>query len=236
MNWAKQAQQTRVAAQVKAPWEDCDRIRKPFYKPIDIAIRWCGLTGEEATILPQISEAWRVQKGELIHYPCLAVHSEAVEAAMELGKLPYGRDGHKVTDHVARPRRTIAHADLKEWIRSEYPADARKQHMAWLFDDVERATHDAITVDAYKSLEAERDTLKREIELLKQQAPRAPQADSDARLKVIAGLVEASGLNIRMTTAAAIRSKLEQTGYAVSADVCERILSTVRGRLPDWTE
>ena len=220
------------------PWEDCNTARLPFYSPIQIAIRWCGLVKEEASILAQ-SESVYVRQGQFRQWPCLFVHSESIRAAMTIGTLAHGRDGSPVNnanDHITPERRTISHADLKAWIRKEYPADAQKAHMAWLFDDVERTTHDAITVDAYRSLTAERDGLKREVECLKKSAPRATQADTDARLKVIAGLVEACGLNIRTTTAAAVQKKLEQTGYAVSPDTCERMLATVRNRLPDWQD
>ena len=218
----------------KQPWEDCEQTRLPFYRPFDVAIRWCGLTAKEGEIARGVSDPWRIQKGEWLGYPCLAVHSEAVIYAMESGALRYGRDGRAAHDHVAPPRRTVAHADLKEWLRREFPADVQKPHMAWLFDGVERSIHSAITTDAYNALTAERDTLKREVESLKLQSSRTTQTDTDARLKFIAGLVEACGLNVHTTTAAAVKTKLEHTGYAVSPDTCERMLAAVRKRMPDW--
>ena len=219
------------------PWEDCNTARLPFYSPIQAAIRWCGLVKEEASILA-MSESVYVKQGQFPKWPCLFVHSESIRAAMVTATLAHGRDGRPAIagDHVNVERRTVAHADLKAWIRTEFPADVQRPHMAWLFDDVERTTHDAITVEVYQSLSAERDALKREIDSLKKQSPRTTQADTDARLRVIAGLVEASGLSIHTTTAAAVQKRLEQTGYAVSADTCERMLSTVRKRLPEWQD
>lgn len=220
----------------KQPWEDCEQTRRPFYRPFDVAIRWCGLTAREGEIARGVADPWRIQKGEWLGYPCLAVHSDAVIYAMESGVLTYGRDGRAVSDHVAPARRTVSHANLKEWLRKEYPADVQKPHMAWLFDDVERSVHTAITMQAYKALEAERDALKREVESLKQRSPSATQSDSNARLKLVAGLLEASGFSIHDATAAAVREKLERIGYTVSPDTCERMLAAIRKRMKDWKE
>lgn len=221
----------------RQPWEDCDRERKAFYSPLDVAIRWCGLTKEESRIAPLLSETWRVQRGELPQYPCLAIHSEAIEHAFSLGQLPYGRDGRSVVpgDNVAVARRTVSHADLKEWLRKEYPADVRKPHMAWLFDDVERSVHQSITVEAYESLKAERDGLKRLVEESKRRTS-PDRRESDARLKAVAGLIEACGLDIHKGTAASLRQTLENVGYTVSADTCERMLNDIRTRMPFWQD
>jgi hypothetical protein len=138
------------------PWEDCEQTRLPFYRPFDAAVRWCGLTATENEIAQGVSETWQIKKGEWLGYPCLAVHSDAIIYAMQSGALRYGRDGKQVAedDTVARNRRTVAHSDLKEWLRKEYPRDVQKTHMAWLFDDVERSIHPAITTEAYDALNA----------------------------------------------------------------------------------
>ena len=39
----------------KNPWEDCNKVRRPFYKPIDVAIRWCGLADKELMIQQAVS-------------------------------------------------------------------------------------------------------------------------------------------------------------------------------------
>lgn len=230
---------TQTRRTTRPPWEDCNTTGLPYYTPIQAAIRWCGLTDKEPSILDsRADQGVYVHQGEFPEYPCLFVHSENIRIAMMTNKLRHGRNGNSIdaTEHVTPEKRTVAHDDLKAWIRKEHPADARKAHMAWLFDDVERSIHPAITTDAYNALKAERDALKREVESLKQQAPRATPTDTDARLKVVAGLVEACGLNIRTTTAADVQRKLEETGYAVSPDTCERMLSPVRKRLPFWTD
>ncbi|MBS0465226.1 MAG: hypothetical protein JSS03_09575 [Proteobacteria bacterium] len=144
----------------KNPWEDCDQLRLPFYRPFDVAIRWCGLADQADRIAAALAEPWHVQKGEWAEvYPCLAKHSESVAYAMQCGLLRYGRDGRDVgtNEQVAKSRRTVTHAHLKDWLRTNYPADVQKPHMAWLFDDVERSLHDAITIEVYQSVVAERD-------------------------------------------------------------------------------
>lgn len=168
------------------PWEDCNRARKPFYKPIDAAIRWCGLVDKETWILKGVAEHWRVKRGEWTDFPCLAIHSEAIEHAIAMGALPHGRDGNSTSngEHVAPPRRTIAHADLKEWLRREHPADAQKPHMSWLFDEVERGIHSAVTTDAYMALKAEADALKTRAESAEK---RAEQAESIAQAAARSG-------------------------------------------------
>lgn len=147
----------------KQPWEDCNSARLPFYRPLQAAIRWCGITDQESKILSWTTSVYAKQ-GEFSQWPCLYVHSESIRAAMESGALPYGRDGRAASDHVTPERRTVSHADLKTWIRKEYPADVRKPHMAWLFDEVERSIHPAVSTDAYATLKAEADALKKRAE------------------------------------------------------------------------
>ena len=151
--------------------------------------------------------------------------------AIEDGELVCGRDGKRVVEgeHVKVERRTIAREELKRWIAATWPS----QRPAFLFDEVERTTHPAITADAYRSIVAERDRFKKELEQSKAQ-PRVNQADTDARLKLCAALIEMGGLNVGKTTAAELNRRVQETGYVVSADVCERLLKLIRSRMLDW--
>lgn len=205
------------------PWEDCDRDRLPYYTPIQAAIRWCGLAKDEARILSRTLSVY-VAQGEFPEYPCLYVHCTAIRSAMETGQLACGRDGRPVGegDHVAPERRTIQHAALKEWIRREFPADVQKPHMAWLFDDVERSIHGAITREVYETLKAEKDLLATQLHAC-QSATRAPalatQGDGalDTRerttlLRIIRALDVMSKLPTR-GAASSIETQLQQLGF-----------------------
>ena len=178
-------------------------------------------------------------------FPCLAVHSEAIEHAFELGTLRYGRDGKQTFegDHVAAPRRTVAHADLKEWLRREYPADAQKPHMAWLFDDVERSIHPAVSSDAYATLKAEVDALKRRAELAEQRAERAERDASasttlDSReraslLRIIRALGKMAKLPDR-GAAVAVETQVFRLGFDSPKEATIRnVLTEAQGLLPD---
>ena len=103
-----------------------------------------------------------VRQGQFPQWPCLFLHSESIFAAVVNWQLRHGRDGRMVNEGepVTPERRTIAHADLKAWIRAEFPADVQKAHMAWLFDDVERSVHPAVSTEAYAMLKAEADGLR----------------------------------------------------------------------------
>lgn len=199
------------------PWEDCDQLRLPFYSPLRAAIRWCGLGDKESEIIDR-SDSVYVEKGGFPEYPCLLIHSESMRSAMTLGTLPHGRDGRPVKqgEHVAPERRTIAHADLKKWIRAEYPADVRKPHMAWLFDEVERSTHTAITAEAYNALKAEKDGLKTRIEAAEKRADEA-DAQLAAPLQSDKELDSRErGTMLRMIRVLAAETKMHGRGASVA--------------------
>lgn len=69
-----------------------------------------------------------------------------------------------------------------------------------------------------------------------------PQSDndprlSDARLKVIAALIENSGINLSAPRgqAAELKRMVDAAGYGpVSADVCERMVNAIKDRMLDW--
>ncbi|SAK79953.1 hypothetical protein AWB75_04902 [Caballeronia catudaia] len=70
--------------------------------------------------------------------------------AVELSACP--EDGRKVPpgEHVAYDRRHVYGLDLKEWAKKIAPSE----RPAFLFDDVERGIHPAISTEAYQALEA----------------------------------------------------------------------------------
>lgn len=142
--------------------KSCSALAKLHYRPIDAALRWCGLIDHEVKILTAAGEAQYPPLGAFPQWPCLRSNIEKIIDAVENGDLPCGRDGKTVNpgDHVAPGRRTIRHSDLKAWMTKYHP-DQKPQ---FLFDEVERTTHAAISADSFRALQADRDALKARID------------------------------------------------------------------------
>lgn len=127
------------------------------------AALWCGV--EDDQIEEILIEAKQLSDSGLgkciwihIDVPCLEPRSRAISEAIESGKLPHSReDGKSVenNDHVAYERRHVLGRNLKSWMESEFPNEKPK----FLFDDIERNSHEQITLEAYQSLKADRDAL-----------------------------------------------------------------------------
>lgn len=138
--------------------KSCNVLEKPFYRPIEIAIRWCNLIKHEEVILNKVQDELLPGSGMFPQWPCLRANVERVLDAVMNGVLPKGRDGKTVNpgEQVAKSRWTIRHADLKDWMQKYYP----DQKPAFLFDEIERNTHSAISMEAFLALQAERDAFK----------------------------------------------------------------------------
>jgi hypothetical protein len=145
--------------QQKQPWEadDCADVRAYYTRyriPVAAAL-WCGVPPESVTqILGQCTE---IGRGIYSHpsIPCIEPRCRALHEAIEAGVLEHGRDGKKVQagEHVAPERRTVSRDALKAFMAKEFPASKPP----FLFDEVERNTHSAITADAYRGLKASYD-------------------------------------------------------------------------------
>jgi hypothetical protein len=142
--------------------KSCSALAKLHYRPVDAALRWCGLIDHELKILQATGEAQFPPLGVFPQWPCLRSNIEAILDAIENGDLPHGRDGKTVIfgDHVAVARRTIRHSDLKAWMTKYHP-DKKPN---FLFDDVERTTHAAINADSFRALQVDRDALKTRVD------------------------------------------------------------------------
>lgn len=141
--------------------KSCNALERPFYTPLEAALRWCGLIAHEADILLTAglgADPLHMVAAAYPQWPCLRANAEKVLDAILNKELPHGRDGRTVApdDHVARHRLTVRHSDLKAWMAKHYP----DQKPPFLFDEIERTTHAAITVEALQALQAERDALK----------------------------------------------------------------------------
>lgn len=157
--------------------KSCNALEKPYYRPIEAALRWCGLIAHEAEILRETRGGIYPHIEAFPQWPCLRANAEKIHDAIMNGEIPYGRDGRTVADddHVAEPRRTVRHTDLKAWMAKHYP-DQKPQ---FLFDEIERGTHSAINADAFRALQADRDALKVRLAKAKE-AYLALKADRDA--------------------------------------------------------
>jgi len=156
---------------MQKPWEtdNCESMKAHYrvYSIPQAAALWCGVPEnqiarivEEATALSSSGFGRSVWTHPAV--PCLAPRSRAIAEAIENGSLPHGReDGKTVSDdHVAYERRCFFGRDLKKWMEKSFP----NEKPAFLFDDIERSTHTAISADAYRSLKAEHDKLEKRLE------------------------------------------------------------------------
>ena len=157
---------------MERPWEadNCATMKAHYavYSVPEAAARWCGVP--EDMLREIVTEAEQLSsscfgRGVWKHYsvPCLEARSRAIAEAIESGELPHGReDGETVApgNMAAAERRHVFGRDLKTWLQKAHPND----RPAFLFDDIERNSHTAISADAYRALKAEHDKLEKRVE------------------------------------------------------------------------
>lgn len=159
-----------------------------YYPVAEAAMLWCGVPASEvqeelSRISPHITA-----RGVFTHpyIPCFEIRCRVIQDAISNCALPASRENGKVTDtHIAPERRHVSREHLKAWIAKEHPADKP----AFLFDEIERNTHSAISADAFRALQAERDALKARIEKATD-AYRSLKAERDAIERERASLAE----------------------------------------------
>ena len=142
--------------------KSCNALEKSYYTPIEAALRWCGLIAHEVEIYEKTRNIGIPAIALFPQWGCLRANAEKIFEAMSNNELQHGRDGRKVNDgdYVAPDRRTVRHADLKDWMSKNYPDQKPK----FLFDEVERTTHTAINADSFRALQADRDAQKVRVE------------------------------------------------------------------------
>lgn len=154
------------------PWEadDCAHLRAQYavYSIPEAAARWCGvpenLLGQVVREASQLSSTG-FGRGVWKHprVPCMEVRSRVIAQAIVAGELPHGReDGETLPegDMAAAERRAVLGRDLREWMIKAHPNDKP----AFLFDEIERSSHTAISADAYRALVAEKNKLAKRLE------------------------------------------------------------------------
>lgn len=129
-----------------------------FYRPIDAAIRWSGLLRFEARILDSLAGKTVPDPGDFPRWPVLRLNTERIFDGIRHSELPYGRSGITSNDpsFLDDPDLTVRHVDLKSWMARFYP----DQKPTFLFDDIERRLHPAISIDAVQTLLADREALR----------------------------------------------------------------------------
>lgn len=153
---------------MKRPWEteSCEQVQSYYtIYPVKVAAAlWCGIPAGE--VQEHLGVATQVHRAVYSHpyIPCLEPRCRAIHEAIENGVLPVSREnGRATTEHVAPERRHVTRQNLKEWIAKEFPSDKP----AFLFDEIERKTHAAISADAFRALQADRDAARAELEKAK---------------------------------------------------------------------
>jgi len=217
--------------------DDCAAI-KAHYAVLSVpraAALWCGVPDDyldevlsEAT---QLSESG-FGRGVWCHIavPCLEPRCRAIAEAIESGALPHGReDAAPVTasEHVAYERRHIFGRDLKTWMESVFP----NEKPAFLFDDIERNSHPAISAEAYRALKAERDRLNSRLDdsHVKYNKLREEKESIEAEMDALK-LIADNGSPARNGEAAAAMSKSQ---YWASL---ERLAGQAIEQYPTWRE
>lgn len=139
---------------------------KIFYRPIDVALRWCNLFRFETQI---VQAAWSYPDELRLlfpQWPCLHTNIEVIYDAVRNGELPYGCLGITVLPGtpVELSLLTVRHSDLRHWMQDYYP----DQRPDFLFESG-YDTRDKISLGVYFALQAERDALQRERDTLQHQ-------------------------------------------------------------------
>lgn len=142
--------------------KSCNALERPFYRPVEAALRWCNLIQFEAKILQALGPEGIPNAGQFPEWPCLKANTEKIVDAIQHGELARGRDGKTVPpdERVAEHRWTVRHTDLRNWMAKHHPGSKP----AFLFDEIERNSHTAINAESFRALQADRDALKARIE------------------------------------------------------------------------
>ena len=132
---------------------------KTCYHPIEAAIRWSGFLRFEPLILTTLGQRPLPDAQEFPRWPMLRLNAERIFDALAHGELTHGtagmaHEGQRLA--MDDPALTVRHVDLKAWMAHYYPGEKP----AFLFDEVERAMHPAISIDAMGALLAEREAIK----------------------------------------------------------------------------
>ena len=140
---------------------------KTYYRPMEAAIRWCGLLRFEQRILQTLGRRAMPEANEFPRWPLLRLYADRIFDALTHGELAGGRDGIVMDGQrpaLDDPQLTVRHVDLKAWMAHYYPGE----RPGFLFDDIERAVHPVVSVDTLNILLADREAAKVQLAELSQ--------------------------------------------------------------------
>ena len=139
---------------------------KLFYRPLEIAIRWCGLISSEQNISNQIANGRTMTATQARQWPCLEQKLDLLWDALRNGDLPFGSLGitAKPGETVDPAYLTIRHSDLKAWFGRFHP----HEKPSFLFTPTERHAIPAFTFDIYQTFFIEVEALK--LQLVRERA------------------------------------------------------------------
>lgn len=135
---------------------------RTYYRPIEAAIRWAGLQRFEPRILQTLGERPLPEPDDFPRWPLLRLYADRIFDGVAHGELAHGKAGivrEAVRLELDDPALTIRHVDLKSWVARYYPGEKP----SFLFDEMERALHPAISPRALSVLLAEREAMKVEL-------------------------------------------------------------------------
>ncbi len=183
--------------------KSCNSLEKPYYRPIEAALRWCNLIQHEVKILEATDSIDLLPPiSAFPQWPCLRANAEKIVDAILNCELPHGRDGKTVgpDDHVARHRLTVRHTDLKAWMAKHFPDQKPK----FLFDEIERTTHSAINADSFRALQADlkaaQGRIDKATDIYREQKAKIDELNAECeRLRVVANANDVPGTRSEST-------------------------------------
>lgn len=138
---------------------------RTYYRPIEASIRWCGLLRFEKRILSALAGRPLPDEGEFRRWPTLRLNAERILDALAHDELPRriaGRAAAPQTIALDDPALVVRHVDLRVWMARYYPGEKP----AFLFDEIERALHPALTQESLGFLLAEREAIRARLDNL----------------------------------------------------------------------
>jgi hypothetical protein len=140
---------------------ETNHFKKLFYRPIEIAIRWCEMMPLESQILSKVEDSFPVER-TLVSWPDLLEKLELLNDAIRSEELAYGCMGVTVNsgEPIEQPLLTIRHHDFKRWLIKYHPTERPD----FIFDESEKQAVSPHTIEVYKALLVELDICKAERE------------------------------------------------------------------------
>ena len=205
--------------------KSCNALQRPFYRPVEAALRWCGLIAHETEIHDALHGGVNLPRvGQFPQWPCLRANTEKILDAIAHGEIPHGRDGKTVdlNEQVRADKVTVRHTDLREWMVRHHPGSKP----AFLFDEIERSAHAAINADSFRALQADRDAARTELEQARK-CGNAIVAERDALLG------ERDSLRAMVNKMAAPGERAEATYLTIIGALLELVRTPRPGRDSD---